>query len=468
MSARSRISFAHVILAAAVLLLPLAAALVAPVPSTALGEIVWSAQYSADFRVDSFQDVAHGPAGAIYCAGITKATDEVSTLLLVKYVDLGATSYQAWVRTYKLPGTTGSRATEVEVDKSGNVIVAGTVGVAPPASAKGRNIIVLKYSAGGTFRWRNVYDGPGHKDDSVTGMKLDTSGNVYVSGASRGAGTGRDYVTIKVRSGGSRAWVRRYSGSAGADEARGIAVDSSGNAYVTGVCNLTAGKPRAVTIKYSAAGNRRWLRIYKGSSGGAYLNAIAVRRVSGTTRVFVAGSMWNGNAEGSDALFIKYAAGNGATAWRRTMGNGEMFDESAQELAIDPHGGPVAVGTTRDENNGYTHGFVAGFSATGSAPWSDEYWSGGVDNDAMFQALALDAGGSVYAGGWAQTAGGGTDFAVRYLFRLVGPGNWGTVIDGAAHGDDICRALVVGPDGAYAAGETANVGSGTDALLVKF
>ena len=469
MSERSRVPFVHFVLAAAVLLLPLGAALVAPPSGAALGAIVWSAQYSADSRSDGFRDVARGPAGAIYGAGVTKATDEVSTLLLVKYVDQGATVHREWVRTYTLAGTAGARATEVEVDASGNVIVAGTVGVAPPASAKGRNIIVLKYSAAGTLKWKNVYNGPAHRDDYVTGMALDKYGNAYVVGASRGPATGRDYVTIKVRKSGARAWVRRYAGpSSGSDEARGIAVDPSGACYVTGVSNGTSGKPRAVTIKYSSAGSLRWGRVFTDIVAGARANAIAVSRVPGATGVIIAGSMWNGMSEGGDVLFVKYAAGSGATKWWRTVGNGEAFDDSAQELALDAHGGAVAVGTTYDENNFVTHGFVAGISAAGSGGWSEEYWSGVADNDAQFQAVALDAGGSVYAGGWAQTAAGGTDFAVEYLYRLIGPGDWDHVLDGTAHGDDICRALVVGPAGAYAAGETANAGSGTDALLVKF
>lgn len=191
MSARSRVPPVHFILAAAVLLPPLAAALAAPPPGAALGTIVWSAQYSADSRSDGFQDVARGPAGAIYDAGITKTTEEASTLLLVKYVDEGATVHREWVRKYTLAGTAGARATEVEVDGSGNVIVAGTVGVAPPASAKGRNIIVLKYSATGVRKWKDVYNGPAHQDDYVTGMALDKYGNAYAVGASRGAGTGR-------------------------------------------------------------------------------------------------------------------------------------------------------------------------------------------------------------------------------------------------------------------------------------
>src|SRR5450756_1367560 len=140
-------------------------------------------------------------------------------------------------------------------------------------------------------------------------MALDKYGNAYVVGASRGPATGRDYVTIKVRKSGARAWVRRYAGpSSGSDEARGIAVDPSGACYVTGVSNGTSGKPRAVTIKYSSAGSQRWGRVFTGVVAGACANAIAVSRVPGATGVIIAGSMWNGMSEGGDVLFVKYAA----------------------------------------------------------------------------------------------------------------------------------------------------------------
>ena len=224
--------------------------------------------------------------------------------------------------------------------------------------------------------------------------------------------------------------MRRYAGPSGSDEALGVAVDPSGTSYVTGESNGTSGKPRAVTIKYSSAGSLRWRRGFTGIVAGTQANAIAVSRVPGKAGVIIAGSMWNGMSEGGDILFVKYGATSGATKWWRTIGNGEAFDESAQEVAIDPHGGAVAVGATHDENHGFTHGFIAGIPAAGADGWGHEYWSGA----------------------------GGTDFAVKYLFRFVGPGDWDKVLDGTAHGDDICRAVVVSPAGAYAAGETANAG----------
>jgi hypothetical protein len=447
--------------AVVLLLLPLVCAAVATPAGALPHPVVWQAGYSFDDRADGFLDIAAGSSGAVYCAGFTKGTEERSTLLLVKYVDNGLTVDQAWARTFSLAGHAGSRADDVEVDRSGNVIVAGTVGIAPPASARGRDIVVLKYSAAGVLKWRSVYNGSAHKDDVVSGLGVDARGNAYVTGTSVGAHSGRDYVTIKVRKSGPRAWVRRYVGPSGRDEAAGIVVDSAGNSYVTGTSKAGAHE-RAVTIKYDATGRWRWRSTSVNDVAGVFARAIDF---SGTS-VIVGGATWNGNAEGSDALFLKYRKSNGTRVWKHTMGNGEAFDESIADLDATAEA-LVGAGATHDENFGATHGYMAGLSAAGADGWTSEFWVDLDSNDAGFQAVSLNAAGDSCSGGWAQTVVAGNDFAVRYVSHLGPASSWDKVMGGTAIGDDVCRDVLLRPAGVYAAGELHNAGGGTDAVLLK-
>jgi hypothetical protein len=83
---------------------------------------------------------------------------------------------------------------------------------------------------------------------------VDGSGNVYVTGGSVGSGPGQDYATIKYYANGDTAWVRRYNGPGdNSDGASAVAVDGSGNVYVTGgsVGDGTGGD--FATIKYFQA-----------------------------------------------------------------------------------------------------------------------------------------------------------------------------------------------------------------------
>ena len=451
------------VLALVLLLLPLAAAAVAAAPANA-GLVVWHTGYSFDGRADSFMDIASGPGGAIYCAGFTKGTEESSTLLLAKYVDNGLTVDLAWTKTFTKTGVAGSRATQVAVDRAGNVIVAGTVGVAPPASARGRDVVVIKYSPAGVRKWRTFYAGPGGRDDYVTGLGLDRSGNAYVSATSQGVHTGFDFATVKVRKRGGRAWVQRYSGPSGRDETAGIAVLPSGDCFVSG-SSANGSHTRAVTIRYSAAGAFRWRATYSTDVGGVNVGAV---NLMGSSAVIVGGSMWNGNAEGNDLVFLKYRASNGSRMWRHAVGNGEMYDESIAAMDTDASGALYAAGSTHDENFGATHGFTAGMTAAGGELWTDELWVDLASNDAGLQATDADAAGDSAAGGWAQTVLAGNDFAVRYRSHLGSAASWDFTTGGLVIGDDVCRAVLVDGAVTYAAGELyAGAATGTDAALFK-
>jgi len=64
---------------------------------------------------------------------------------------------------------------------------------------------------GGVPLWTNRYDGPANVSDGVTGIAVDSSGNVFVTGVSWSGNTG-DYATVADSNAGLRLWTNRYHG----------------------------------------------------------------------------------------------------------------------------------------------------------------------------------------------------------------------------------------------------------------
>jgi hypothetical protein len=375
------------------------------------------------------------------------------------------------VRTLQL---NGARAEKVAVDARGDVIVAGTTNLSAVS-----DIVVLKYSSAGALKWRAFYDGPDHRGDYANGLALDARGDALVVGASFGKGTGRDYVTVKVRADGSRAWARRYAGPDFLDSANAVAVDPSGSVYVTGGSRGKPdvpgrlGPPRAVTIKYSRGGARLWLA----STGPRRQAGSAAVMVSPDAKGVVV-SGWRevpGECWTVNVFFAKYAASSGKVAWMRTIDAG--FDANAGPVAagMDASGATVAAGTNNP--SGAIVGYLTGVSSRGGDAWQNSFASAFTNPSlAEFADVAVSPGGAVLAGGYTQSAPWDgevdnpmpTTFLVRYSpawpitapLDYVGPG------DATSLGR--CMAVSMGVNGKYAVGQKAGAGGNLDAVLLKF
>src|SRR6266511_3280751 len=112
----------------------------------------------------------------------------------------------------------------------------------------------IKYNASGTQQWVARYDGPGNALNAAYAMAIDISGNVYVTGQTNLPAAPTDYASVKYDPLGTQQWVDRYNGPGnGNDLPNGpyaIAVDASGNPYVTGESAGSNGDRDYATIRY--------------------------------------------------------------------------------------------------------------------------------------------------------------------------------------------------------------------------
>jgi hypothetical protein len=133
------------------------------------------------------------------------------------------------------------------VDGNSNVIATGG------ASANG--YLTIKYSNNGMPLWTNRYNGTGSNTNSTAfRIAVDRANNVFITGWS-GNCVFHDLVTVAYSDAGLPLWTNRSSGAGSSDPlARDIAVDSSGNVFVTGyTTNVHGGGTDWVTIKYASS-----------------------------------------------------------------------------------------------------------------------------------------------------------------------------------------------------------------------
>jgi hypothetical protein len=218
-----------------------------------------------------------------------------------------SSSLPRWSKRFGIVGSDiGSSAA---VDGSGNVHVTGYVtgavdfGNGPLPYADWGDIFLASFTPSGTPLWSKSLGGAGY--DQGSSVALDATGNVYVTGNFEGAvdfGTGslqsagaRDVFVASFTPSGTPRWSKRFGGT-GDDYASSVAVDGSGNVYVTGRFEgavdfgtgslQSAGAGDVFVASFTPSGTPRWSKRF-GSTGDDYASSIAV---DGAGKVYLTGS----------------------------------------------------------------------------------------------------------------------------------------------------------------------------------
>jgi hypothetical protein len=375
--------------------------------------IAWSRQLGTT-EYDYSHSVAVDASGNAYISGYTAGSlagpnAGSSDAFLTKYDGAGSV---LWSRQIGTAGTDVSDS--IAVDTSGNIYIGGgTAGSLGGPSAGTIDAFLTKYDGAGSVLWSRqigttVYD-------SCHTVAVDTSGNVYISGETEGslggpnAGSSDAFLT-KYNSSGNLQWSRQI-GTADYDISTYMALDASGNAYISGWTYGSLGGPSAGTIdafltKYDSAGNVLWSRqlgttdfdvsysVAVDASGNAYM--------SGTT----AGSLGGPNAGGDDAFLTKYD-GAGNVLWSRQIGTGA--DDTSRSVAVDPSGNAYISGYTFGSLGGPAAGFfddafLTKYDSAGNVLWSRQIGTTEVD---VSYSVAVDPSGNAYISGYTAGSLGG-------------------------------------------------------------
>ena len=238
--------------------------------------------------------------GESYITGYTfQSTAADYNYITIKYNLAGA---QQWATTYNSPDANYDEARAIAVDALGNVYVTG---YSQTLVLTNFDYATVKYNSAGVQQWQVRYNGTGNDYDRANAITLDATGNVYVTGKSVGAGAAaEDAFTIKYDNSGVSQWTARYNGpSNGYDEGKALAVDATGNVYITGYSFTAGANNDYLTIKYDPTGAQEWLTKYNGTGNNSdQAAAIAIDAIG---NVFITG-LSRGAGSNEDFETIKY------------------------------------------------------------------------------------------------------------------------------------------------------------------
>jgi Tfp pilus assembly protein PilZ len=380
-------------------------------------------------------------------------------------------------------GTGIEYGSAIALDASGNMYITGnyyattTIGSISLTSAGDSDIFVAKYNSAGTLQWVQSAGGTG--SDFGFALALDASGNVYITGNYAGTATfgttsktslgNYDIFVAKYNSAGTVQWVQSAGGTSN-DVGQGIALDASGNVYITGAyqgmatfsttTKTSAGSYDIFVAKYNSAGTVQWVQ----SAGGTNSDEGRDIALDASGNVYITGyyqgmatfGTTSKTSTGSYDIFVaKYDPVGISWTWVQSAGG--TTDDIGQGIALDASGNVYITGTyqgmatfsttTKTSLGGSYDIFVAKYNSAGTVQWVQS--AGGTGSDFGF-AIALDASGNVYITGYylvtatfgstTKTSAGSSDIFVA-KFNSAGTVQWVQSAGGTSQDEGVDIAL---------------------------
>lgn len=268
--------------------------------------------------------------------------------------------------------------------------------------------------------WTARYNGVSPlKYDQANDIKVDASGNVYVTGASYDTTLENgDITTVKYNSAGIQQWAVKYNNAPvnGLDIGYSITIDNSGNVYITGESEFItspASLLNIVTIKYNSAGVQQWVA----------RTADTVLFLSGNRPYITldaSGNIYTGYTSRNNFTIVKYTQ-NGVQQWVQRYGVHPTYSY-LRAMTADASGNIYAAGYVIIQLNSSQDYLTVKYNSSGVKQWEAKYNSA-VDGAEFLRAMTIDDAGNVYVTG-SSASGGGLDEIATVKYNSSGAQQW--------------------------------------------
>jgi Tfp pilus assembly protein PilZ len=327
----------------------------------------------------------------------------------------------------------------VTVDSSNNVYVSGYTrgGLDGNTSSGGNDLFLVKFNSDGVKQWTKQLGTS--SDDTGSGVTVDSSDNIYVTGRTAGGLDGNtnsgsdcnyppcsDLILVKYNSSGTKQWTQQL-GTSGWDDGQGVTVDSMGNLYVTGETwrgldgntNLGGGDP--FLVKYNSSGVKQWTK-QLGTSSDDYGHGVTV---DSSDNIYVTGET-SGGLDGNthsgrnDLFLVKYNS-SGTKQWTKQLGTSSR--DVGSGVTVDSSDNLYVTGRTEggldgNTNSGNNDIFLVKYNSSGTKQWTKQLGTSGQDKG---YGVTVDSSDNIYVTGETQggldgnTSSGDADlFLVKY------------------------------------------------------
>ena len=365
-----------------------------------------------------------------------------------------------------LGGSGDDSGLSLALDSSGNAYVTGytastnfpTKNPLQASNAASSDVFIAKINSAGSALSYSTYLGGGGYD-YAKGIAVDSGGNAYVTGytastnfptknplQASNAGS-NDAFIAKINSAGSALSYSTYLGGSGEDNGESIAIDGSGNAYVTGYTGSAsfptrnpiqaskAGSWDAFVTKINSAGSALVYSTYLGGSSSEYGLGIAL---DGSSNAYITGPTYStnfptrnplqaSNGGEMDAFVSKINSAGSALTYSTYLGG--SFNDFAEGIAVDRRGNAYITGYTISDDfptqnpiqalkKGSFDAFVAKINSAGSALDYSTFLGG--SGDCFAHGIAVDSRGNAFVTGDTSSA----DFPAKRPLQASNSGSY--------------------------------------------